>query len=150
MPARRNPKKSRRTPLGTNPTTEHSRPRAIRPDLDLAVEPAVQAERAVLAEPMLPAVLVEPAVPAVLVEPAVPAEPTLPAVRVESAAVLGELTPSIDVPAAVDAPAVGDLPKSAGRPAAPTAGPPQGGGGRSGGGRSQQAGQTRRYAFRRS
>ncbi|MEV4766059.1 hypothetical protein AB0J89_25885 [Micromonospora chokoriensis] len=147
MPARRNPKKSRRTPPGTNPTTEHGRPRAARPDLDLAVEPAVQAERAVLAEPMLPAVLVEPALPAVLVEPA---EPTLPAVRVESAAVLGELTPSIDVPAAVDAPAVVDLPKSAGRPAAPTAGPPQGGGGRSGGGRSQQAGQTRRYAFRRS
>ncbi|MET8199677.1 hypothetical protein [Micromonospora taraxaci] len=141
MPARRNPKKSRRTPLGTTPTTEHGRPRAIRPDLDLAVEPAVQVERGVLAEPMLPAVLVEPVLPA---------ESALPAVRVESAAVLGELTPSIDVPAAVDAPAVGDLPKSAGRPAAPTAGPPQGGGGRSGGGRSQQAGQTRRYAFRRS
>jgi hypothetical protein len=104
MPARRNPKKSRRTPLGTNPTTEHGRPRATRPDLDLAVEPAVQTE----------------------------------------------LTTSIEVPAAVDAPAVGDLPKSAARPAAPTAGPPQGGGGRSGGGRSQQAGQTRRYAFRRS
>ncbi|MGW3893074.1 hypothetical protein ACWD69_30735 [Micromonospora chokoriensis] len=126
MPARRNPKKSRRTPLGANPTTEHGRPRATRPELDLAVEPAVQTERPVLPEPMLPAV------------------------RVESAAVLGEPAPSIDVPAAVDAPAVGDLPKSAGRPAAPTAGPPHGGGGRSGGGRSQQAGQTRRYAFRRS
>ncbi|SCE96661.1 hypothetical protein [Micromonospora chokoriensis] len=144
MPARRNPKKSRKTPLGTNPTTEHGRPRATRPDLDLAVEPAIQAERAALADAASREVLAEPALPAVRVEPA------LPAVRVEPAAVLDELTTSIDVPAAVDAPTVGALPKSAGRPAAPTAGPPQGGGGRAGGGRSRPAGQTRRYAFRRS
>ncbi|MFC4017788.1 hypothetical protein ACFOW4_07500 [Micromonospora sp. GCM10011542] len=48
--------------------------------------------------------------------------------------------PAVDL-AAVEPPA---------RPAAPTAGPPLAGGNRAGGGRSQRAGQTRRYAFRRS
>ncbi|MBM0233025.1 hypothetical protein JNW91_14840 [Micromonospora sp. STR1_7] len=132
MPARRNPKKSRTpraTPPRPGPAANHGPLLSSRPDLDLAVEPI---------EPALPAVLVEPAEPAVLAEPVVPA------------AVPGELAPSIDVPPAFDAPVIAELPKAQGRSTAPTAGPLQGGGGRAGGGRSQQAGQTRRYAFRRS
>ncbi|MEU5905263.1 hypothetical protein [Micromonospora sp. NPDC047527] len=130
MPARSKPKKSRTpraTPLGIDPAADHSPLPPTRPDLGLAVEPVVPAGPALpLGEPQLPAVLAEPALP------------------------LGELAPPVDVPAAVDALAVTDLPKAAGRPTAPTAGPPHGGGGRSGNGKSQQAGQPRRYAFRRS
>ncbi|MBQ0903836.1 hypothetical protein [Micromonospora sp. U21] len=141
MPARRNRKKSRTkapTSAGTDPTAGRDALLPTRPDVDLAVEPAL------LVEPALPAALGEPEV---LVEQALPAvlnQPALPAV------VPGELLPPVDVPAAVDAPVVADLPKVAGRPKAPTAGPPQGGGTRSAGGRGQPAGQSRRYAFRRS
>ncbi|MFD6568202.1 hypothetical protein [Micromonospora profundi] len=137
MPARRNPKKSRTpraTPLGTDPAAKRGPLQPTRSDLGLAVEPA-------LAEPAVPAALVDET--AVSIDPAVLVEPAVPA------GALGELVPPVDVPAAVDAPTVADLPKSAWRPAAPTAGPPHGGGGRSGG-KSQQAGQPRRYAFRRS
>ncbi|MGC4863891.1 hypothetical protein ACLQ3B_00445 [Micromonospora sp. DT53] len=158
MPARRNPKKTRTprvTPLGVDPAAGPGPLSPTRPDLDLAVEPVLPAA---LVEPVLPAALVEPVLPAALAEPALPAalvEPVLPA------AVLDEVAPPVvvpaavdvpavvEVPAVVDAPAMGDLPKTAGRPKAPTAGPPQGGV-RSGGGRSQQTGQARRYAFRRS
>ncbi|MEU8181493.1 hypothetical protein AB0B85_23365 [Micromonospora sp. NPDC049044] len=128
MPARRNPKKSRTpraTPLGIDPAAERGPHPPTRPDL--AVEP------------------IEPALPAAAVPDALALPVDVPA------AVDNALALPVDVPVAVDAPPVEGLPKTAGRPPAPTAGPPQGGGNRSGGGgRGQQAGQTRRYAFRRS
>ncbi|WP_330465719.1 hypothetical protein [Micromonospora zamorensis] len=139
MPARRNRKKSRSTAptSGTDTAAGHDALLPTRPDFDLAVQPALLVDPALPAGLGEPAVLVEPALPAVLSQPAPPA------------VVPGELVPPFDVPAAVDAPVVADLPKVAGRPKAPTAGPPQGGGTRSAG-RGQQAGQSRRYAFRRS
>ncbi|MFJ6168578.1 hypothetical protein ACIQH6_25895 [Micromonospora orduensis] len=140
MPARRKPKRTRTAtpaPTGADPAAGHDALLPTRTDLDLAVEPAL---------------LVEPALPAAVGEPVV-VEPALPAMLNRSAplaAVLGELVPPVDVPAVVDAPVVAELPKAAGRPKAPTAGPPQGGGTRATGGRGHQAGQSRRYAFRRS
>ncbi|MGC5310165.1 hypothetical protein [Micromonospora zamorensis] len=141
MPARRNPKRSRTatpTSAGTDPAAGHDALLPSRPDVDLAVEPAFLAELALPAALGEPAVLVEPPLPAVLNQTALPA------------AVPGELVAPLDVPAVADAPVVADLPKVTGRPKAPTAGPPQGGGTRAIGGRGQQAGQSRRYAFRRS
>ncbi|MEV4496456.1 hypothetical protein AB0J84_12205 [Micromonospora arborensis] len=135
MPARRNPKKSRRTPLGTDPATEHG---------------------------LLPALTVGPALPALpaLPVPALPAESTRPVDGPTSDMPVVVDVPSVDdaldvpavvhVPTALDVPAVVDPSSTAGRLAAPKAGPPQAGGGRSGGGKSQRAGQPRRYAFRRS
>ncbi|MGC4750328.1 hypothetical protein ACLQ28_32365 [Micromonospora sp. DT201] len=127
MPARRNPKKSRKTPLGTHPAAERG---------------------------PLPALTVGPDLPDLPVESILPLDgltSDIPVVvDVPSADDALVVPPVVNVPTTLDVPSVVDPSLTVGRPAAPKAGPPQAGGGRSGGGKSQRAGQPRRYAFRRS
>ncbi|MDW3849599.1 hypothetical protein NMK34_23585 [Micromonospora sp. BRA006-A] len=138
MPAKRNPKKSRK----------QSVPQVIPPKLDaLTVAPPTVA---LPTEPLSPTVSLE-AVPSTATASAVP--PTATASAVPSTATASTVPPAIG--AGVSAVAAGSvaLPEAPVVPGAsatpPRSGPPAGRQARFSG-RSQRAGQTRFYAFRRS